>query len=84
MWITGARSGWWLQHVVGSDMWAREEGRAAGREPCGQQGTATPLDLKAVGKEYVKGEFRRHKTFGTAFVSGRKPDTEETGKQKKL
>lgn len=41
MWITGARSGWWLQHVVGSDTWAREEGRAAGREPCGQQGTAT-------------------------------------------
>ncbi|KAB0386716.1 hypothetical protein FD755_001672 [Muntiacus reevesi] len=27
-----------------------------------------PLDLKALGKEYVKGEFRRHKTFGTDKV----------------
>lgn len=41
MWITGARSGQWLQHMVGADTWAREEGRAVGREPCGQQGTAT-------------------------------------------
>lgn len=41
VWITGARSGRWLQHVAGSDTWAREEGWAVGREPCGQQGAAT-------------------------------------------
>ena len=41
MWITGAHSGRWLQHMVGADTWAREEGWAVGGEPCGQQGTAT-------------------------------------------